>query len=74
MPSLEIPEGFLAESLRIPWEIPLGIPLDSARNAKGILKDSLGNPMDSLGIPYRDSLGGMGLSIHNTCTHHISSL
>ena len=52
MHSLEIPEGFLAESLRIPWEIPLGIPLDSARNAKGILKDSLGNPMDSLGIPW----------------------
>ncbi len=28
MDSLEIPEGFLAESLRIPWEIP---------------RDSLGN-------------------------------
>ena len=40
MDSLGIPEGFLAESLKIPWEIPR----DSLGNPVGFRKECLGNP------------------------------
>ena len=71
MDSLGIPEGFLAESLKIPWEIPrdsLGNPVGFRKKCLENPSGFLGNPVDSLGIPWGFTRG-MGLPINSQFMH-----
>ena len=71
MDSLGIPEGFLAESLKIPWEIPrdsLGNPVGFRKECLENPSGFLGNPVDSLGIPWGFTRG-MGLPINSQFMH-----